>query len=446
MNSTKLSFESENLVVDWIGFNIQGSVDIKPIANYLFQTFGFNSIIAKRINGKWKSQDLKYDSRNQFQMSFRQHEYDPEYKSFWVGTQINFSGENAAYLYRFIKEHQFNWNIFELQRTSLARLDLHYFRQSKATDSKQQVQDFMQASCDSIRAKSKRRQVQFDPNKKPYMIKIGNRLSCNYYRVYQKAKRINYDVYSEVNHGLEFELELKNKLVKAFQQFLFDNQIEEFEDRLTQHFFKQSSQNFGLNFCYTDWLAKVSRKVVQKTKFKSGLVTDYLENIHFKSFAQKDYLFRFFQFLTFIRRFKGVKQYNGDQVYYLITFPVSDFLQFTSFTGVPRKRQYQLKKILSFLLSLQKLDPIVEIFSDASFRSYVIFPYISVIKQGKSWVARISISEQLYFYKYPFFLPEEFLLYKDKYDMEVKLQFIQSFNVSSLEKKFDVEDFLNLCN
>lgn len=42
-----------------------------------------------------------------------------------------------------------------------------------------------------------------------------------------------------------------------------------------------------------------------------------------------------------------------------------------------------------------------------------------------------------------FFLPEEFLIYKDKYDIEVKLQFIQSFSVSSLEKKFDVEDFLN---
>jgi len=50
----------------------------------------------------------------------------------------------------------------------------------------------MQASCDSIRAKS---------------------------------KRINYDVYSDVNHGLEFELELNNKLIKSFRQFLFNNQI-----------------------------------------------------------------------------------------------------------------------------------------------------------------------------------------------------------------------------
>ena len=133
MKENKLSFKSENLVVDYISFNLQGWVDSEPIAKYFFEAFGFNSTIAKRINGKWKSQDLKYDSKNQFQISFRQHEYDPEYKSFWVGTQINFSGENATYLYSFIKEYPFNWNIFELQRTSLARLDLHYFRQFKAT-------------------------------------------------------------------------------------------------------------------------------------------------------------------------------------------------------------------------------------------------------------------------------------------------------------------------
>ena len=64
MKQNKLTFQSQNLVVDWIGFNIQGSVDLKPTAKYLFEAFGFNSTIAKRINGKWKSQDLKYDSKN----------------------------------------------------------------------------------------------------------------------------------------------------------------------------------------------------------------------------------------------------------------------------------------------------------------------------------------------------------------------------------------------
>lgn len=39
-------------------------------------------------------------------------------------------------------------------------------------------------------------------------------------------------------------------------------------------------------------------------------------------------------------------------------------------------------------------------------------------KEGKFWIARISIVEELYFYKYPFSFPNYFLLYKDKSDMD----------------------------
>lgn len=70
MNKSKLTFEFENLVVDWISFNLQGSVAITPIANYLFQAFGFNSTITRRIKGKRKSKDLNYYSINKFQISF----------------------------------------------------------------------------------------------------------------------------------------------------------------------------------------------------------------------------------------------------------------------------------------------------------------------------------------------------------------------------------------
>ena len=90
MNRNEFNFNSEKLFVDWIGFNIQELVDrkeIEIIAKYLFQNFGFNFTIAKKINGKWKSQ-----------VSFRQHQYDPESKSFWVETHINFSGKNAPLL------------------------------------------------------------------------------------------------------------------------------------------------------------------------------------------------------------------------------------------------------------------------------------------------------------------------------------------------------------
>lgn len=49
MLQNQLSFESENLSIHYICFNIQGFIeleDIKKIAFYLFESFGFNSTFA----------------------------------------------------------------------------------------------------------------------------------------------------------------------------------------------------------------------------------------------------------------------------------------------------------------------------------------------------------------------------------------------------------------
>ena len=106
---------------------MQGLIDrkqLKQIANYLFRTFGFNSTIIKRINSKWKSESLNSDKLNKFQVSFRQHEYDPEAKNFWVGTKISFSGKNAAQIYKDIRAQKLDWNIFQPYSLSVSRFDL----------------------------------------------------------------------------------------------------------------------------------------------------------------------------------------------------------------------------------------------------------------------------------------------------------------------------------
>lgn len=77
MSKNKLSFESENLVVDYISFNIPGYDNIKSIAKYLFENFNFNSTFAKGQNGT--TQDWFYLNTNQHQVSFRQLEYDPSF-------------------------------------------------------------------------------------------------------------------------------------------------------------------------------------------------------------------------------------------------------------------------------------------------------------------------------------------------------------------------------
>ena len=438
MKKRKLTFESKNLVVDWIGFKIQGFVDVRPIAKYLFQKYGFNSTITKRIDGKCHSESLNYDSKNQFQVAFRQHEYHPKFNSFWEGCMINFSGTNAAQIYKIIQAGNLDWNIFK--NVSLSRFDIHYFRKSNSVDSNQRVKNFLESTFNSIRTKSKRRKVSFDPNKEPYILKVGSRTSSNYYRVYQKTKEINHSVFMESAQGLQFELEIKKDLLKSFQQLLFNNRIDEFEEKLTQHFFNQSRQNFGLSFSYTDWIRDYFRKLSCMRVFNSGLVTDYLSQRKFDSLDETKSFFLFLQFLSFLRKMEGLAQFLDDQVYYIVEFPVVDFLRFL---GKNPKSTYQRNKVLNFLKSLQDLPPFIEIFSEIEFRSSIMFPLLKLTKKHGSWIVKISVGEQLYYYSYPFIFSNCFCNFQNKYDLLLKLEIIQILSTDSLEKSFSVEDFMN---
>ena len=58
------------------------------------------------------------------------------------------------------------------------------------------------------------------------------------------------------------------------------------------------------------------------------------------------------------------------------------------------------------------------------------------------WKAQIYFNYQLYSYPYPFLFPKSYLSYQDKYDMQIKLQIMQSFANTSLKKKFNVSEFL----
>ena len=64
MNPTKLSFESENLSIHYICFNIQGFIefeDIKKIAFYLFESFGFNSTFIRYNQTQgWQEKKIFY--------------------------------------------------------------------------------------------------------------------------------------------------------------------------------------------------------------------------------------------------------------------------------------------------------------------------------------------------------------------------------------------------
>ena len=72
----KLTFKSENLVVDYISFNITDCRDPEPIANYLSDSFGFNSVLKESFKGK--SEDLIFEITNKYKVSFIKSSYNPE--------------------------------------------------------------------------------------------------------------------------------------------------------------------------------------------------------------------------------------------------------------------------------------------------------------------------------------------------------------------------------
>lgn len=236
----------------------------------------------------------------------------------------------------------------------------------------------MENSCEKVNAKSKRKKASWKRTLRGRIMRIGNRSSSNYYRVYQKTKRINYDVYSEMNNGLEFELELKNQLVKSFQKFLFNNHLEEFEGRLVEHFYKQSKKSFVLNSCYTDWLRIGLRKIVSTQKELNSLVSNYLSKNNFDFFVQKEQFFKLIQFLSFLRTLEFSRQFIDDQVYCVIEFAVMDFI---GFIGGNMKSMYQRTKALEFFRSLQEIKPLIQKFSNEEFRRSVMFPYLKLKKQ-----------------------------------------------------------------
>ena len=70
------------------------------------------------------------------------------------------------------------------------------------------------------------------------------------------------------------------------------------------------------------------------------------------------------------------------QLYYGLKFPLSKFVKFT---GMKLSDQSEREKLIFYFSQLQKLDPIVKVFSNIAFRSYVCFPYVDCTNpSGKS--------------------------------------------------------------
>lgn len=137
-----------------------------------------------------------------------------------------------------------------------------------------------------------------------------------------------------------------------------------------------------------------------------------------------------------------------NQVYYTLKFSLTDFAKKIN---VNTDSTYQRRKLIQFFESLQKLPSYTEWFSDSEFISLLMFPILEINNENNyshtKLIVRISMSEKLYNYRYPFHFLQTFFYFESKDDLRVKSAIIQSFSIQmSSQKQFSVNQFLNQFN
>lgn len=425
-----ITLDSENLQLDWISFNLEGLIDPKIIAGRLLKYF----------TPHVRMDDVPSIGYHGFKKKYKVsiHQYTGS-KGYWIGTRIIFSGKNASYFYKLLKTGKFDWSLlkFEEHILSLGRIDVCFSRPNNWSHTSKLFDTFLVDSRSQIQDHTTTRYMKLHDFPDGKMLKVNRRNNSLHYRVYQKNERVR------------FELELKHRQTKLIQDYLFQNQLAIFEDHVVRQYFKYSGKVLRLSYVYTDWIVDFQRRFQGNLNCRS-LVTGYLESQLIKEQEEEKGFFHLLQFLSFVKSlklnpFKDCKKYRlKEQFYYELKFPLS---QFVKFTGMHLSNHPEREKLILYFYQLQKLDPIVTVFSDRAFRSYVCFPYVKCNNpSGKSWVVEVLVAEELFNFPYPFQLPKSFLRSRSKNDLRLKVCLMKSLAVSDQKKRLDLEEFFNTIN
>lgn len=79
-------------------------------------------------------------------------------------------------------------NMFNTYKVNLSRFDLCYFRKSKATDQKDDLEFFMEKHLLNQNEDVRRTCASWGRNSKGLLLKIGSRTNSNHYRVYETTE------------------------------------------------------------------------------------------------------------------------------------------------------------------------------------------------------------------------------------------------------------------
>jgi len=418
MKPTKFSFDSQNLVIDYLSlkFEVFTDLEIQRLANYLLN-LGFNSYKSSKSSHQ-PVQTILWNSENTAEARFLRLSYSR-------GTALNFTGQNAAVFYRCIQRNSIDWSFFS--SGVLTRLDLKYFREHKPQDSIS-VQEFFQRCQEKLKLKTKN--FTYSNNSKGQIFKIGSRKSDRYSRIYASRD------------GLHFEQEMKGKFIRPYYSLLLNHLLEEFEQALTQAFLTYFAENLVLEFLYTDWLLLSLRPIVRPKNNSLLFNGDYITQTIPKSLEEKEHVIALLQFLRYIKPLPYQSVFRLETPYRQVVFQLKDFLKFQA----QNFNTYQLKKTSIFLNDLQK-RLFLHYFTPTSFTGLVGIPKVRIYKENNleknPSMAEVCLAEDLFHYTFPFMLPDFFETKLNKDDFAVRFEICQIFTSVQIAKEFRIQEFLD---
>jgi len=306
------------------------------------------------------------------------------------------------------KELCFNdWKIFDT--ATLSRFDIYYSRENNKQD-KISSADFLENCYNKIRQTTKN--VTLEKNRRGLILKIGNRKSNNYSRIYQEK------------NSLKFEYEIKGRSLQKSYNLLILNNFEEMELNLTKRFLLYFGKLLPLQDSYLDWLVFKLRPIRKQNNFQLGLNSDYIRS---KIDINPKNLIQFIQFLNYAQNLEYTIA-DWDGVFYRkVTFIVRDFITYQNPT-ISSNNRYQLQKTKEFFKDLLT-GAIIDSFQNNCFRTLIAVPRIEyeICSKQKYLIANVWMVNELFYYNYPFYFPNLFNIKLNKDQFEVRFKFIQVF-------------------
>jgi len=232
---------------------------------------------------------------------------------------------------------------------------------------------------------------------------------------------------------------MKGKFLQQYHLLLVENRSEEFDQKLSSHFFLYFGKLLPLHYSYLDWLVIKLRPIRKQQNFQLGLNLEYVETNSLQLFNERKKFVSFLQFLVYAQNLDYEIGSLGSTSYRLVVFRVQDFLKYQN----QSTNYYQLKKLIEFFDELQT-NSLIKSFTDTEYRSLVTIPQVKLQKSKQNcWIAKVWIAEELFYYAHPFLLPDFFQQKTTKYQFDVQFKVIQVFSSINIMKEFFIKEFLD---